>query len=81
MTQAQAQTLPQPKFPLGSLVLYGDACVRVIGIERFVPSTMWFYLLGAKVGEHKMTWHSTVPEIEIEWPEMDNVVDMTRRRK
>lgn len=78
---AFAETIPQPKFPLGSLVLYGDACVRVIGVERYIPGVIWLYLLGAKIGTHKMIWHDKVAEIELRWPDENNVVDLTKRRK
>ena len=79
---AQAETLPQPKYPLGSLVILDGGVVRVLGVERFVPSTAWFYLLGAESGEKKMIFHHRMPEWEIDWPdEGGTVIDMTKRRK
>lgn len=65
-----------PKFKLGELVLYGNASVRVIGREQFIPGNIWFYLLGAKVGKSKMVWHSRIPEFELRKPEQDNLIHL-----
>ena len=69
-------TETRPIFGLGEMVLYGDGVCRVLGYECFMPGTMWFYLLGAKVGKTKMQWHKRVPEIDLRKPCQDNIVEL-----
>lgn len=69
-----------PKFNLGEMVLFGGGVCRVIGREQFLPGNLWFYLLGAKVGKHKMVWHQRVFEAELQRPCNVNVIELNKRR-